>query len=113
MAQDRISGGVSDEDNSKQNDETPGSAETGDRVCEALAEGRFLFDYVVGVAHGSNPNELLGGVELTTQDGKHIHSRMRLALQQNGYIVPVHFDTGHFLKGNGIRLMGRLVEHGS
>src|SRR2546430_3897461 len=35
---------------------------------------------------------LLGGMELAPQHSQHIHSSERLALQQNGYVVPADFE---------------------
>src|SRR5438046_9078050 len=89
--------------------ESPGRAQAGDGVGDALAEGRLLLDPLVRVAGGASAHELLGGMELTPQHSQHIHSSERLALQQNGYVVPADFEAERLFEGHGTALMRRLV----
>ena len=51
------------------------------KVRDPLTEGHLLFDNLVGIAHGANAHQLLGRVKLPSEDGEHVHSRVRLALQ--------------------------------
>ena len=50
-------------------------------------------------------------MELPPQHSQHIHSSERLALQQNGYVVPADFEAERFFEGHGTALMRRLVKH--
>src|SRR5438094_8747355 len=51
-------------------------------------------------------------MELPAQYSQHIHSRVRLALQQNGDVLAVHLNANRFFDGYGFGLMGCLLEHG-
>jgi hypothetical protein len=51
-------------------------------------------------------------MELTAQDGKHVHARVRLPFQQDRNIFAVHFDTDGWLKGSRMAHMVQTVEHG-
>ena len=97
---------------SERDDECPRSAEAGDPVGDALAEGHVFLDDLVGIAAGADPHQLLRGVKLAAQHGQHVHPGVRLALQQNGDIVAVHFQAHSLFQRDGLGLMRRLVEHG-
>ena len=43
---------------------------------------------------------------------KHFHARQGLALQENGDVLTVHFDTDGLVDGNGVGLVRSLLEHG-
>ena len=45
-----------------------------DLVGDALAEGHFFLDQVVGVASGAIFYELLRGVHLAGEDGEHVEA---------------------------------------
>ena len=90
----------------KGDDECPRSAEAGDPIGDALAEGHVFLDDVVGIAAGADPHQLLRGVKLAAQHGQHVHPGVRFALQQNGDIVAVHFQAHRFFNGDGLGLMG-------
>src|SRR5437899_10321569 len=51
-------------------------------------------------------------MELTAQQGQHIHSRERLAFEQNSYVLPAYFEANRFFEGNSAGLVRRLLEHG-
>ena len=81
-----------DHHHEKCNDEGPRSTEGGDGVCDALAKTRFSLDYFVRVASGTPADELLGRVELMPEHAQHVHSGVRLLLQEREYVVPIHFE---------------------
>ena len=81
-------------------------------VGDALAEGLFLVDHVVGVTAGADADELLAGVELTSEDGEHVHAGEGFALEEDGDVVAVDLDAGGLVDGHGAGLMGGLLEHG-
>src|SRR5262249_11168878 len=73
----------------------------------------FLLDDFVGIATGPDADELLRGVELTAENGEHVHTCVRFALQQNKDVVPVDFEALGLFDGYGVGLMRSLVKHGS
>src|SRR5713101_937188 len=97
--------------NEKTNDEAPGSAELDHRVRDALGKRRFRFDHFVRIAHRADSHELLRGVKLPPQHGQHIHSRMRLALQQRRNVASADFHALCFLHGRRAGLVSRLFQH--
>src|SRR5260370_25166790 len=98
-----------------QNDETnnkgPRPTEQHHGVRDALGQRRFLFDYFVRVARGTQPHELLRRVVLPPQHRQHIHSRVRLALQQRRDVSAADFDAHRILNGGRAGLMRRLLQH--
>ena len=44
--------------------------------------------------------------------GEHVHAGVRLALDQDEDVVAVHLDADGLFGGDGLGLMGRLLEHG-
>ena len=46
------------------------------------------------------------------KNGQHIHAGHRFALQQNSDVVAADLDAGGLLHGDGVCLVGRLVQHG-
>jgi alditol oxidase len=96
----------------EEEDEGPGAAEAGDVVCDALAEGLFLFDDVVGIAGGAEPDEVLRGVELAGDDGEHVEAGEGLGLDEDGDVVAVDFEADGFFIGGGCGFVGSLLEHG-
>lgn len=83
-----------------------------DGVGDVFTEGGLLLDHLVRVAGGARTHELVCGMELTAQHSQHIHARHRFAMQQNGDVVPVHFEADRFFEGQGAGLMRGLLQHG-
>ncbi len=77
-----------------------------------FAEGGFLFDYFIRIAARANSDELLRGMELTAEDGEHVHSGVGLFLQQHHNVVAIDFKAFGFFEGDGVGLMRSLLEHG-
>ena len=55
---------------------------------------------------------MLRRVELAGNSGQHIHAGVRLALEQDGDVVAVHFDAYGFFEGDRAGLMRGVLEHG-
>lgn len=91
-------------------DECPGTAETGHRIGERLAEGCLRFDQRIRVARGAAANERLRRVEPPPEDGHHVHCGMRLPLNQPHDVVPIHFDADALFDGGGRGLVRHLIE---
>jgi hypothetical protein len=51
-------------------------------------------------------------VELAAEDGEHVHSGVRLLLEQSHNVIAVNFNADGFLSGDGVGLMRSLFEHG-
>ena len=56
--------------------------------------------------------KLLRAVILLAEHGEHVHAGLRLALQQHGDIVAVHLEADGLGIGDGVGLVGSLVQHG-
>ena len=60
----------------------------------------------------SDPGQLLGGVELVPEDGQHVHTRHRLALEQGGDVVPTYLQADGVFEGESVGLVRCLLQHG-
>ena len=111
-AQPHIDVGIDRENHGKRNDKRPRSAKPGHAIGDAFAPGFARLDDVVRIPCRARSYQLLRGVKLASQHGKHIHPRMRLARDQNFNVAPCHFHADGFAHGVRVGLVGRLVEHG-
>src|SRR5713226_5126177 len=106
-----VDGRVDAAQDEKTNDERPRPAELHHGIRDAFGQRRFCFDHFVRVAHRAKAHEMLRGVELPPQHRQHIHSRMRLALQQRRDISAADFHALCILNGRRAGLMRRLLQH--
>src|SRR6266852_3095083 len=106
-----VDGRIGAAQDEKTNDEGPRPAELHHGVRDALGQRRFCFDHFVRVAHRAKTHEMLRSVELPPQHSQHIHSRVRLALQQRRDVSAADFHALRFLNGRRAGLMRRLLQH--
>src|SRR5438094_6632407 len=100
MMQQYVGGGISTQDERKGNNKRSGSTETGYGIGDAFAEGFFLFDDLIWISRRTQTHKLLRSVELAPEHGKHIHSGVGLAFEQNLNVVAIDFKADGFLLGN-------------
>src|SRR5260370_14102689 len=97
----------------KTNDKGPRPAELHHGVRDPLGQRRLRLDHFVCIAHRTQTHQLLRRMELFSQHGQHIHSRVRLAFQQRQDICPADFQALRILDGRRARLMRRALQHRS
>src|SRR5229473_5743649 len=97
--------------NEKANNKRPRPAELHHGIRDAVGNRRFLFDHIVRVAHRTHAHQLLRSVKLLPQHRQHIHSRVRLALQQRRNIPSADFQALRIFHGRSVGLMRRLLQH--
>src|SRR5262249_17490567 len=82
-------------------------------IGDPFRKSCFFFDNLIGIAICANSYQMLGGMKLAAQDSQHIHASHGLPLYQNCDIVPIHFQTHRFFERDSVRLVWRLLQHGS
>src|SRR6202012_1054864 len=82
-------GGVGDQRDGEGDDEGPGTAEAGDVIGDAFAEGLLLVDEFVGIAEGAATDDALGVMDLGGEDGEHVEARLRLLFEQDGDVSAI------------------------
>ena len=107
-AEDNVTGHRGEEED----DEGPGTAEAGDVVGDALAEGLLLVNEFVGITHGTAADDALGGVDFTGHDGEHVEAGHGFGLEEDGDVVAIDLDAGRGFEGDGGGLVGDAFEHG-
>ena len=100
-----------DDRHAKRDDEGPGAAEARDGVGDALAKGRFLFDHLVGIAHGTRARQFLGRVHLARHHRQNIQPRVRFPLDEHRDVMAVRLDANGLFERDGAGVMRRLFEH--
>src|SRR6266852_5122318 len=106
-----VDGRIGAAQDEKTNDEGPRPAELHHGVRDALGNRRVRLDHFVRIAHGAKAHELLRRVELPPQHRQHIHSRVRLALQQRRDVSAADFQALRILDGRRVGLMRSLFQH--
>src|SRR5882672_1960466 len=97
----------------KTNNKGPRPAELHHGIGDAVGQRRFFFDHIVRIAHRAHSHQLLRRVKLFPQHRQHIHSSVRLALQQRPDVASADFQALRIFHGRSVGLMRRLLQHRS
>src|SRR5205814_7162468 len=101
------------QDHRERHDKGPRTTKRGNDVRHALTQRGFLFDHLVWISVRTDTYEMLRTLELPSENGHHVESRIGFAVQQHTDIIPVDFDAGRVLSRERLRLMRSLRKHRS